>query len=315
MVADPVIVFNAERRIVYRNAAAGALPWELLSLQIDDALDATEPLVFNAPWGRSYRMRAARMGVGGVVVSLEDRTEVAESEDAAAEGMAELEEVHQNFERLIHGFSHDMQGPIGSIRIYGELLERESAGQLGEDGRQQLAAIREAGDRLGSLFASLLEYSRALTAKVGGEAVNANSVVTAAAESLRETTHAVQGSVVWDELPTVVFDAGQLRQVFMHLIRNAIQFRREGVAPKVHISASLGDGEWLFQVKDNGIGIEREDRELIFTPFHRSAAPRSLRGAGIGLATVKKIIERHVGRIWVESEPGEGARICFTVPR
>jgi light-regulated signal transduction histidine kinase (bacteriophytochrome) len=117
-----------------------------------------------------------------------------------------------------------------------------------------------------------------------------------------------------DSLPTVMADEGQLAQVFQNLITNAIKFRREGVPPQVHVSAEREGDEWVFSVADNGIGIAPEQVDRIFQVFQRLHTKDEYEGTGIGLALCRRIVERHGGRIWVESEPGEGSTFTFTLP-
>jgi chemotaxis family two-component system sensor kinase Cph1 len=120
--------------------------------------------------------------------------------------------------------------------------------------------------------------------------------------------------VTWDPLPEVVADAGQLGQVLQNLISNAIKFGRRDVPPRVHISAERDGDDWLFSVRDNGIGIDPKRSEGLFQLFQRLHTRDEYAGQGIGLALAKKIVERHGGRIWVASRPGEGATFYFTIP-
>jgi light-regulated signal transduction histidine kinase (bacteriophytochrome) len=133
-----------------------------------------------------------------------------------------------------------------------------------------------------------------------------HSLVRAIEEAGAEVTH--------DPLPTVMADEAQLTQVFQNLIANAVKFRREDVQPRVHISAEREGDEWLFSVADNGIGIDLEQAERLFQIFQRLHTREEYEGTGIGLALCKRIVKRHGGRIWVDSEPGEGSTFYFTLP-
>ena len=120
-------------------------------------------------------------------------------------------------------------------------------------------------------------------------------------------------TVTRGDLPQVVADAAQLGQLFQHLVGNGVKFRSQ-LPPEIHVSARRGDGEWIFAVRDNGIGIEPQYRERIFQVFQRLHTRQEYDGTGIGLAVCRKIVERHGGRIWVDSEPGSGSTFCFTIP-
>jgi chemotaxis family two-component system sensor kinase Cph1 len=163
-----------------------------------------------------------------------------------------------------------------------------------------------------NLIQDLLEYS-----KIGNrdhfEHVDCASLVQQALGNLRPTIEESRAEVVTEPLPMVTGDGHQLKQLFQNLIGNAIKFRNHA-APKVHVSARLDGDEWIFSIHDNGIGFDPQFADRIFVIFQRLHSKERYAGTGIGLAICKKIVERHNGRIWAESKPGEGATFYFTIP-
>jgi two-component system, chemotaxis family, sensor kinase Cph1 len=166
-----------------------------------------------------------------------------------------------------------------------------------------------------TLINDLLAYSRVSSQGGAFAPADCGRILAMVLESLRATTDAAGAQVTSDPLPTVIGDATQLGQVFQNLIANAIKFHAEGRPPRVHVSAAEGPGEWTFAVADNGIGIAPEYFERIFIIFQRLHTIEEYGGTGIGLAVCKKIVERHGGRIWVESVLGGGSTFRFTVPK
>jgi light-regulated signal transduction histidine kinase (bacteriophytochrome) len=165
-----------------------------------------------------------------------------------------------------------------------------------------------------TLINDLLAYSRVGTRGKPFGPVDGTAVVLSAQEAL-VTSIAESGAVVThDALPVILGDATQLTQLFQNLFGNAIKFHRPGEAPRIHVGAARQDGAWKFSVRDNGIGIQAEYFERIFVIFQRLHGRDEYPGTGIGLAICKKIVERHGGRIWLESEPGKGSTFHFTIP-
>ncbi len=164
-----------------------------------------------------------------------------------------------------------------------------------------------------TLIDDLLAYSRVGTRGKGFEATDANPVLKAALANLSASVTESGAVVAHDGLPTVLADGAQLTQVFQNLLSNAIKFRG-GQRPALHVGVRRGQGEWVFSVRDNGIGIEPDYFDRIFVIFQRLHTRNEYPGTGIGLAICKKIVDRHGGRMWVESEPGRGSTFFFTVP-
>jgi light-regulated signal transduction histidine kinase (bacteriophytochrome) len=213
------------------------------------------------------------------------------------------------------------------VASYTQLLGRRYRGRLDEDADEFIDFAVDGANRMQRLIRDLLEYSRVGTRGGAFEPVAAGEVLEAA---LRDLAHRVEetGAVVThDPLPTVLADPSQLRQLFQNLLGNALKYRGEET-PRIHVAATreasevaapqgaanAGGGMWRFAVRDNGIGIAPEYQERIFVIFQRLHTQAEYSGTGIGLAICKKIVERHGGRIWVESEPGRGTTFWFTLP-
>ena len=164
------------------------------------------------------------------------------------------------------------------------------------------------------LINDLLSYSRITTRDKPFKPVDCNGALESALDNLKMVIEKAQALVTHDSLPTIMADGTQLVQLFQNLISNAIKFRRETVPPRVHLSATRDDREWRLAIRDNGIGIDPQYADRIFVIFQRLHTIADYPGTGIGLALCKKIVERHGGRIWMESQPGHGATFYFTFP-
>ena len=173
--------------------------------------------------------------------------------------------------------------------------------------------IVEGAGRMKQLIEDLLAYSRVGTKGREFKAFSAESALDKALANLRTTAERAGAEVTHDRLPVVTGDEGQLAQVFQNLIGNAIKFRGEE-APRIHVSSRFADGEWVFAVRDNGIGFDPQYADRIFLVFQRLHNRSEYPGTGIGLAICKKIVDRHGGRIWVDSHPGAGSTFFFTIP-
>ena len=200
------------------------------------------------------------------------------------------------------------------VTSYGQLLKRRYAGKLGEDADTFIGFMTDGCGRMGRLIRDLLEYSRVGTRERSLAMVDSARVLARCLEDLQVRLEESGGRVTSDPLPAVWADEGQLGQLLQNLVGNALKFRRPGVAPLVHVSAERRGNEWFLAVRDNGIGIEPRYFDRIFVIFQRLHGVEEYSGTGLGLAICKKIVERHGGRIWVESKPGEGTAFCFTLP-
>ena len=227
----------------------------------------------------------------------------------------ELKRSNDDLQQFASVASHDLQEPLRMITSYLQLLDKRYKGKLDADADEFISFAVDGAKRMQGLISDLLAYSRVGTRGKPFESCDCESVLTKALRDLDRIIEENNAVVTHDPLPTVVGDVTQLEQVFRNLISNAIKYRRKDQAPNIHISAEQKDNEWLFSVRDNGIGIEPEFSGRIFAIFQQLHGRDEYEGSGIGLAICKRVVERHGGRIWVESEPGEGSTFFFTFPK
>jgi len=241
-----------------------------------------------------------------ILLAIEDTTDRKRAEDMLKATNAEL----QNF---AYALTHDLQEPVRMVVNFTQLLARENEGKLGEQSDKFIAYSVEGALRIEALLKALLNYWETTERGQGSfAAVDCNDVFAKTLENLQAVI-AQSGAVVTSEpLPSVLADQVMLTQVFQNLIGNSIKYRGEQ-PPRIRIAAERNLEGWLFSVRDNGIGIDPQHAERIFGMFKRLHGPDTP-GAGIGLALCKKVVERHGGRIWVESETGQGATFKFTIP-
>ncbi|MBN1310366.1 MAG: substrate-binding domain-containing protein [Anaerolineae bacterium] len=226
---------------------------------------------------------------------------------------AELAEANTQLEQFAYIASHDLQEPLRMVTSYLNLLERRYRDRLDTDAQEFIAYAVDGAMRMKRLINDLLTYSRVATHNRPNEATDCDLLLTQALSNLEVAIKENNALISHDPLPTVLTDGTQLMGVFQNLIGNAIKFHADR-QPQIHISAQQAGDEWLFSVRDNGIGIAPEHTEQIFAIFNRLHPRDKYPGTGIGLAICKKVVERHGGRIWVESQPGEGATFFFTLP-
>jgi PAS domain S-box-containing protein len=225
-----------------------------------------------------------------------------------------LERTTEEKEKFAFNISHDLKEPLRTIRSYTELLERRYKGKLDSDADEFLLFITDAVSRMDKLIADILAYSQAgRHDKTRPQPTQAANVLQWALMNVDGLAKQTSASITWDPLPMVFADQNQLMSLFQHLLTNALKFRG-AEPPRIHVSAERnGSDQWLFQVTDNGIGMEQEQTERMFGVFKRLAG-REVPGTGIGLAICRKIVEAHGGRIWIESAPGQGSTVKFTLP-
>jgi PAS domain S-box-containing protein len=227
---------------------------------------------------------------------------------------AELTRSNEELQQFAYVASHDLQEPLRAVAGYVHLIETRFADQFDDKGRQHIAGAVQGAVRMHKLITDLLELSRVGTRTRTLEPTDLNAVLAQVLHSLDAAIGETGARITVDPLPTLRADASQLAQLFQNLLGNALKFR--GAEPlAIHVGAQRqNDGQWRFGVRDNGIGIDPQYFERIFLIFQRLHTRKEYAGTGIGLAICKKIVERHGGRIWVESQPGRGSIFYFTLP-
>ncbi len=234
-------------------------------------------------------------------------------ETKVKERTAKLEHTNAELEQFAYVASHDLQEPLRNVRSYTELLAERYQGRLDAKADKFIGYIVDGASRMQRLVSDLLSYSRVGEADLSPELTNVADAMGQVLGDMEALIQENDALVTCDPLPTIIANNLQISQLLLNLIGNAIKFRSEN-PPRIHVSAEQKDKEWVFSVSDNGIGIEPQYAERIFTVFQRLHTRETYPGTGIGLAICRKIVERHGGRIWMESEIGKGTTFFFTIP-
>jgi PAS domain S-box-containing protein len=244
-----------------------------------------------------------------------DITERVRVEQALREANAELLRANADLEQFAYSASHDLQEPLRMVSTYTQMLKRRFGGQLGAEGDEYVGYAVEGARRMHDLLQDLLAYARAATLRdEPAEPSDANHALQAALANLRVAVEASGASVVYDRLPILRVRDAHLEQVFQNLIANGIRYQKRDHPPAIAIRCDV-DGRFAhISVKDNGIGIEKQYHVHIFGMFKRLHTAADYAGTGMGLAICERIVNRAGGRIWVESQPGEGSTFHFTLP-
>jgi PAS domain S-box-containing protein len=340
---DPLVTIGVDGKITDVNAATEAVTGcaraMLIATDFSDYFTDPEKAragyqqVFREGWVRDYPLEVRRRDghitsvlynaslyrdeggkVIGVFAAARDVTERKRAEEKILRYAEDLKRSNQELEHFAYVASHDLQEPLRTVSSFSQLLARRYQGRLDDDAHDFIDFIVDGASRMQTLINDLLAFSRIGTRGNPFEQVACEKILKHATENLDAAIAESGAAITHDPLPTVKADRTQLTQLFQNLFGNAIKFRREGEAPRIHVSAAPQDGTWHFSVRDNGIGIAPEYFDRIFVLFQRLHGRQEYPGTGMGLAICKKIVERHRGRMWVESEPGTGSIFHFTIP-
>lgn len=246
----------------------------------------------------------------GVAVDIHERWH---SQNALKQAALELARTNSELEQFVYIVSHDLQEPLRMVTGYLGLLAERYKDRLDEDANDFIDYAVDGANWMFRLINDLLHYSRVTTHGKPFEKISAEKLLEQALAILQVTIRENQAIITSDSLPVIMADKVQMVQLFQNLVGNAIKFRSEK-RPEISIRVERRQDEWLFSVQDNGIGLDPRQADRIFLIFQRLHTRDEYPGTGIGLALCKKIVERHGGRIWVESRPGQGARFFFTIP-
>ena len=243
----------------------------------------------------------------------EAREQIEWVNDQLKQQAEELTRSNRDLEQFAYVASHDLQEPLRKVASFCQLLQRRYAGQMDERADQYIAFAVDGAQRMQRLINDLLAFSRIGRLTAGFTDVDLDQVLTEVKSQL-EARAGDDAEITWADLPTVEGEEPLLTTLFVNLIGNSLKFRRPDVAPVIRVTASLEGEEWQVNVRDNGIGIEAEFADKVFVIFQRLHARDAYEGTGIGLAIVKKIVEYHGGRIWLDLDVAEGTSIYFTLP-
>jgi light-regulated signal transduction histidine kinase (bacteriophytochrome) len=225
----------------------------------------------------------------------------------------DLQRSNRDLEQFAYIASHDLQEPLRQIVAFTQFLNERIQDKIDDSSQELMDFIVEGGHRMQALIHDLLAFSRAGRSEHPPEPASLEVIFGDVMKNLKTSIEQADAVVTHDPLPTLKVDASQIGQVFQNLLVNALKFRGSQ-RPEIHVGAERKDGYWEFCVRDNGIGFKQQFAERIFNLFQRLQSHKDFPGTGIGLPICKRVVERHGGKIWAESEPGKGATFYFTLP-
>lgn len=252
--------------------------------------------------------------VQGVFAAARDITERKKNEEAIRLTTEKLKQSNAELEQFAYVASHDLQEPLRMVASYVQLLQRRYKGKLDSDADEFIGYAVDGANRMHNLIDDLLTYSRVNRLGKPFEPTDLQSTVQVVLQNLHASISDNKAVVIYDKLPVVAADSGQMVQLFQNLIGNAIKFHGQD-PPQVNILVKDQDSDFLFVVKDNGIGIDPQYLDRLFKIFQRLHTKEEYPGSGIGLVICKKIVERHGGRIWLEPQVGKGSTVYFTLKK
>jgi PAS domain S-box-containing protein len=248
----------------------------------------------------------------GFIKITRDLTEKKKVEEKTRSYLHKLEVENRELEQFTYIASHDLQEPLRSISTLAELVANEYTGKLDENADSYLRFIKQSSNRMSDLIKALLDYSR-IGRERKKEMVDCNQLVLTVVDDLRSAVQDSKAQLIMEDLPVIQAYPVELKLLFQNLLSNAIKFRKKEVPVVVRITCIRKEDEWEFVFADNGIGIAPRHQEKVFEIFQRLHNKLQYEGTGIGLAHCKKIVALHGGRMWLQSEPGEGSQFYFTI--
>jgi PAS domain S-box-containing protein len=295
---------------------------EFADAQVRETGELRESIeILRRPDGKIYYLQVIQLPIQdenghtvGTQTFFGDVSSLKQTEEDRNRYAAELERSNRDLEQFAYSVSHDLQSPLRTIANYCDLLQRRYSQDLNDEAVDFLTSTVEATHRMRCLLSDLLAFSRVTTDAEQFASIDSAVPLRGAIENLREAIESVGAQIDVGKMPMVLADSTQLLQVFQNLIDNAIHYRGED-PPRIRIEATELPNAWQFSVRDNGVGFDPSFKEEIFVMFRRLYADHELSGSGVGLAICKRILERHSGQIWAESQPGQGSCFFFTIAK
>jgi light-regulated signal transduction histidine kinase (bacteriophytochrome) len=306
----PVLLDDAAAVVISALMLAGVLTIPSLFHTIQRAAETLRRARDDLEIQVRQRTRELREANANLSVELDERRR---AEQMLARYAEELERSNAELEQFAYVASHDLQEPLRMVASFTQLLGRRYRGKLDQDADEFISFAVDGANRMQHLINDLLAYSRVGTRGKPLVPTDCNAVFKQARDNLAKAVEETSTVIYQAPLPVVLGDEVQLLQVFQNLIANAIKFRGPD-SPQIQVTADRQGTDWVFAIRDNGIGIAPEHQERIFSIFQRLHQRSEYPGTGIGLAICKKVVERHGGRIWVESQPGKGSTFYFSIP-
>jgi PAS domain S-box-containing protein len=293
----PFLDVEEMRRLLPETLENGIMRYDSVPLRARDQRETAVEIVASG-----YQVKKQSL----IQVNIRDVTEKRRSEE-------DLRRSNLDLQQFAFAASHDLQEPLRTITSFLELFQRQNEGRLGPQADEQIGFIISAADRMKQLVLDLMGFSQVARSEMNFNDISVEGVLSTVLLNLQMAIQSSGARITFDHLPVVYADEIQLHRLLQNLISNAIKYRKEE-APRIHLSVREAGPEWIFSVQDNGIGMDMKYADHVFTVFKRLHG-REYPGTGIGLAICKRIVERHGGRIWVESQPNAGATFYFTLPR
>jgi PAS domain S-box-containing protein len=284
----------------------------IMSREIDGVTPA-KPRVLRTWIFQSVPFKDISGDIIGISFSVLEITEMKKVQQEIADTVKKLELSNDELQRFAYVVSHDFKEPLRMVSSFSQLIQSRYLGKLDKEADEFIDFIVEGSRRMEILLDDLLSYSRITSAEGKYKEINLNSIIEECMFNLKLAIEENNAEITWDHLPAVFVNKTQMIHVFQNLIANAIKFRSSDT-PKIHISTQIEENQWILGVSDNGIGIDPQYNERIFEVFQRLHRRDEYEGTGMGLFLTKKILERHNGHIWVESELGNGSTFYFTLP-